>query len=497
MSIKTTVARLLARHRMGQIARTVAEPELHQRQLLARLLERASLTEFGRDHGYGAYRDYDRYRTTVPIRDYEAFRPYIDRAYSGVPDVLWPGRPLYFAKTSGTTSGTKYIPLTREMMRCQVKGAKDALLAYIHHTGNARFLDGKMIFLSGSPALEKNEAGIPVGRLSGIAQHFVPAYLQKNRVPTYATNCLEDWEQKVRTIIEETRTQDLRLVSGIPPWVQMFYEEVERITGKKPAELWPNLDVYVHGGVDYAPYSPLIRQAFGRIMDTVETYPASEGFIAIQDLPHDPSLLLMLDYGIFFEFVPLSEWDSPSPRPRRLPLWEVEPNVNYAILLTTNAGLWAYAIGDVVKFTSVKPYRMRVTGRVKHFISAFGEHVIEEEVNHALQEALRRCGGEVLEYTVAPLIADTGSRHEWYVEFATPPADLQAFATAADEALRQKNVYYDDLRAGGMLAPAALFPLQPGACRDYMKSIGKLGGQNKFPRLKNDRSVVELLAVIL
>ncbi|MCE3007431.1 MAG: GH3 auxin-responsive promoter family protein [Bacteroidetes bacterium] len=495
MSVKTAIAKLLARQRVAQIHRMAAEPEAHQRQLLARHLERAALTQFGQAYGFGAFRDYETYRQRVPLREYEAFQPYIDRAYAGQPDVLWPGRPLYFAKTSGTTSGAKHIPLTREMMQAQVRGAKDALLCYIYHTGNAHFLDGKMIFLSGSPALERNVAGIPVGRLSGIAQHFVPAYLQRNRVPTFDTNCIEDWEAKLAAIIRETRSQDLRLISGIPPWVQMFYERVEAETGKKPAELWPKLDVFVQGGVDYTPYRPLIQAAFGRLQDTVETYPASEGFIAIQEDPSVDALLLMLDYGIFFEFVPLAEYYHENPR--RLPLWEVQLGEQYAIVLTTNAGLWSYVIGDVVKFVSTAPYRLKVTGRVKHFLSAFGEHVIEEEVSAALQYAVQAAGGQVAEYTVAPYVAEQGSRHEWYIEFSQRPASLDAFAQRLDEKMRQQNPYYEDLRAGHMLAPAAVYVLPDGACRAYMKQQGKLGGQNKFPKLKNDRSVADALRLML
>jgi hypothetical protein len=491
MSLKTWAAQKLAAMRVRQIRKLVAMPREAQTELLLRLLAQARDTAFGRDHGFASIRTHADYAQAVPVRDYEALRLWIDRAYGGTPDVLWPGRPLYFAKTSGTTSGTKYIPLTRPSMQCQVKGARDALFCYIHETRDTRFLDGKMIFLSGSPTLELNAAGIPVGRLSGIAQHFVPSYLQRNRVPTYATNCIEDWETKVAKIVEETVPQDLRLVSGIPPWVQMFFEQVTAATGKAPAQVWPNLNVFVQGGVDYTPYRDLITHAFGKPLRTVEVFPASEGFVAVQDSQLDPALLLMLDYGIFFEFIPLAEYGQPHAR--RLPLWEVAVGEQYALILSTNAGLWAYDIGDVVKFTSTAPYKLRVTGRVKHFISAFGEHVIQEEVTAAMAAALAATGAQVAEFTVAPLVAAQGSRHEWYVEFLTPPADLSVFAHVLDGALQQQNVYYKDLRAGEMLAPAAVFPLQPDACRAYMKSIGKLGGQNKFPKLKNDRSMAEAL----
>lgn len=494
MGLKAGIARKVAAWRVGQIYRRVAAPEAQQRRLLRALLERAVGTAFGRDHGFGRLQDYHAFRQAVPVRDYEDLRPFIDRVVAGEPGVLWPGRPLYLAKTSGTTSGTKYIPLTQASMPCHVRGARDALLCYIYQTGRADFLEGKMMFLSGSPALETNDAGLQVGRLSGIAQHYVPAYLQRNRVPTFQTNCLEDWEAKVAAIVRETVPQDLRLISGIPPWVRMFLEQVTAQTGKKPAEVWPNLHTFIQGGVDYRPYAPLITEAMGRRLDVVEVYPASEGFIAVQDLrpthPDDtPGLLLMLDYGIFYEFIPLSEYGRPNAT--RLPLWEVQPDVPYAILLTTNAGLWAYDIGDVVTFTGVRPYRLRVSGRVKHFISAFGEHVIESEVNAALLAAVAATGAEVAECTVAPCIGEEASYHEWWIEFLHPPVDMQQFRQVLDDTLRQRNTYYDDLRAGEMLTLAEVVCLQRGAANRYMESLGRLGGQNKFPRLSNHREVVE------
>ena len=412
------------------------------------------------------------------------------RAFEGERDVLWPGQPTYFAKTSGTTSGTKYIPLTDVSMKNQVKGARDAILFYIHETGNAQFVDGKMIFLTGSPALTKNAAGLNVGRLSGISMHYVPNYLQRNKTPSWETNCIEDWEEKVTAIVEETKDQDLRLLSGIPPWVQMYIEKMEEVTGKGPLEIWPNLQVFFQGGVDYRPYEEIFRKSLGDI-DVVEVYPASEGFIAVQSSLKDNGLLLMLDYGIFYEFIPLSEYGKPDAP--RLPLWEVQKDVDYALILSSNAGLWAYDIGDTVRFTSTAPYKLRVSGRVKHFISAFGEHVIQQEVNTAMIEACKQTGAEVQEFTVAPQISGEQSYHEWFVEFATPPEDLAHFSVQLDAALQRQNTYYADLREGKMLLQAKVNVLQQAACREYMKSIGKLGGQNKFPRLGNDRKIASFL----
>lgn len=490
MSLKAAAAKWLAQRRVAQVARW-KQPAQMQEQTLLRNLRRAASTQFGKHHHFSGIRSVRDFQASVPLRTYEELVLYIDRAYAGEPDVLWPGRPLYFANTSGTTAGKKHIPLTRELMQKQVQGAKDALLFYIHETGDASFLDGKMMFLSGSPALAPNPAGIPEGRLSGISQHFVPKYLQGNRKPSFATNCIEDWEAKLDAILDETLGADLRLISGIPPWVQMLCERLEARTGKKAAEVWPNLRLFAHGGVDYRPYYDIFTQAFGEQIALVETYPASEGFVAVQNQRADDGLLLLLDFGIFYEFIPLEH--ATQPNPPRLTLAEVELGKHYALAMSTNAGLWAYMIGDVVKFTSLAPYKIRVTGRVKHFISAFGEHVIEEEVNGALAQACRETGLAVVECTVAPRISQVPghSCHEWYIEFAAPPASLEAFAQVLDSCLVAQNPYYADLRNGAILAPCRVLALKPGAPRAYMKSEGKLGGQNKFPRLLNDRRIAD------
>jgi hypothetical protein len=428
----------------------------------------------------------------VPVRDYEGLRPWFDQVKAGQPDVLWPGRPLYLAKTSGTTSGAKYIPLTRASIGNHISGAKDALLHYVAATGRARFLDGKLIFLSGSPELER-VGGIPTGRLSGIVNHHVPAYLRQNQLPSYATNCLEDWETKLDAIVGETLGQNLTLISGIPPWVQMYFDRLTARTGRPVGDIFPEFDLFVSGGVAMAPYLGRLRESIGRQVDTIELFPASEGFLAFQDQPGNPGLLLRLDSGIFFEFVPAERFFEPNPP--RLTIGEVELGRQYAVVLTSNAGLWAYSLGDTVRFVDLYPPRVVVTGRLTHFLSAFGEHVIGEEVEAALHEARRQYPEtEVTEFTVAPLVSDDPtqpSRHQWLVEFARPPRDAAAFAAALDATLRQRNAYYDDLRQGHILAPLLLSPLPLGAFQRYMKSIGKLGGQNKVPRLSNDRTLAE------
>lgn len=457
------------------------------------LIKKAQNTAFGKDHGFAEIVSYEDFCKQVPVRNYEKQKTYFDRIVAGEADVLWPGKPLYLAKTSGTTSGAKYIPITKESIRRQIASARDALLLYVAETGKGAFFDGKMMFLSGSPEIDQNEAGMRIGRLSGIVNHFVPAALTSNRVPSYEANIIEEWEDKVSAIVDEVHPEDLRLISGIPPWVQMFFEELEEKTSKAPLEVWPNLSLYVHGGVDFSPYRPIFKEYFGDRVDLIETFPASEGFFAYQNSQKVDDLLLLTNNGIFYEFIPLDKYgqeDAP-----RLSLKDVELDTQYALILSTNAGLWGYDIGDTIKFTSIDPYKIRVTGRVKHFISAFGEHVISEEVNRAILEATEASGSSFKEFTVAPSITTEkgNSCHEWYIEFTKTPEDLNAFAALLDVSLCKQNAYYNDLRSGNILKQAEVFALKTDATREYMKSIGKLGGQNKFPRLSNNRKIVSFL----
>lgn len=475
--------------------RVAQNPIQAQRALLTELIRRGRTTEFGSAHEFQRIQSYVEYQQRVRVRRYEDFLPWIDRVVAGEPNVLWPGKPLYLATTSGTTAGTKYIPISKASMPYHISGARDVLLLYIYHTGNSAFLDGKMSFLSGSPVLSSNPAGIQTGRLSGIAHHYVPGYLMRNRVPSHATNCIDDWEIKIEQTLNEISSTDLRLIAGIPPWVQMLFERLQQRTNRTPIEIWPHLSLYVQGGVDFSPYRALFMQLLGKSVDVVEVYPASEGFIALQDKPDVEGLLLLVNHGIFYEFIPLSEYGQPNAR--RLTVGEVELGEQYVILLTTNAGLWSYEIGDTVKFTSLYPHRIRVTGRTKHFISAFGEHVIEEEINGSMAEALSIAGGIVQEFTVAPLVLPIGSCHEWWIEFKEAPSNIQEFSRQLDQALQNRNSYYRHLREGNILGPIQIKILSTHACREYMRSIGKLGGQNKFVRLSNNRAIVEQLAKYL
>ncbi len=467
-----------------------------QQAVFKKIIKKAKQTAFGSDHDFSKIKSHQDFVKAVPVRDYEGLLPYMKRVKAGEEDVLWQGKPLYLAKTSGTTSGTKYIPITHDSISNHINGARDALLAYVYETGKSQFLDGKLIFLSGSPVLEE-VGGILTGRLSGIANHHVPGYLRTNQLPSYATNCIDDWETKLDEVIRETINQDLTLISGIPPWVQMYFDKLMEQTGKKIKDIFPNFSLFVYGGVNFEPYRPKLVESIGKHVDSIETFPASEGFFAFQNQQDDKGLLLLLDSGIFYEFIPVEEYFSANPT--RLTIGQVEPGVNYALVLSSNAGLWSYSIGDTVKFTSVKPYKLLVTGRIKHFISAFGEHVIGEEVEKAMHHAVQKFPEvELIEFTVAPFVSqDKGkSYHEWLVEFAKPPRDMDAFEKELNGKLQQLNTYYNDLITGHILDNLKIKALPAGAFRNYMKSQGKLGGQNKVPRLSNDRTLADGLLKI-
>jgi len=465
----------------------------HQQGIFDQLVNKASPTLFGQDHGFSDIHSYEDFQRAVPIRDYEELSPYVNQIVEGKSDVLWPGKPEYFAKTSGTTSGTKYIPVTKDSIPNHINSARDALLSYVHESGNGKFLDGKLIFLSGSPTLTQT-SGINTGRLSGIVNHHVPKYLRTNQLPSYETNCIEDWEEKVDKIVAETINQDMSLISGIPPWVQMYFDKLVEKSRKPIKDLFPNFSMFVYGGVNFEPYRANLFETIGKEIPSIETYPASEGFIAYQDTQTEEGLLLLSNSGIFFEFIPADEYFDGSPT--RLAIDEVEIGVNYAVIINSNAGLWGYSIGDTVKFVSKNPHRILVTGRIKHFISAFGEHVIGEEVEKAMRLTCEKFPEtELLEFTVAPQVNPSVGLplHEWFVAFANEPNDKAKFAKELDNQLRSLNTYYDDLIRGAVLSVLKLVALKPNGFIEYMKSIGKLGGQNKVPRLSNDRKIADEL----
>lgn len=495
MSLKSFFAKIFANIVVMQQQKWMIRPVETQQQVFNSLISQAKFTQFGKDHLFSNIKNYSDFKQLVPIRDYEALKPYVERVVAGEKDILWKGKPLYFAKTSGTTSGAKYIPISKESMPSHVAGARNAILFYIQETGKADFVNGKMIFLQGSPEMHEQN-GIKVGRLSGIAAHYVPKYLQKNRLPSWETNCIDDWETKVDAIVQETKDQNMTVISGIPSWVQMYFDKLMYVSGKKVGDLFKNFNLFIYGGVNYEPYRKKFEQLIGRKVDSIELYPASEGFFAYQDSQKEKGMLLLLNAGIFYEFVKADEFFTENPK--RYTIGEVELNVNYVLIISTNAGLWAYNIGDTVMFTSLKPYRITVTGRIKHFISAFGEHVIGKEVEQALQQVLSDSDAQVTEFTVAPQInPETGlPYHEWLIEFEKEPDDLEIFALKIDDALCKQNSYYNDLIVGSVLRTLVVTKVPQGGFNEYMKSEGKLGGQNKLPRLSNDRKIADFIHTI-
>ncbi|MGM0933636.1 MAG: GH3 auxin-responsive promoter family protein [Bacteroidota bacterium] len=497
MSLKSIGAKIFARYIRKKIDAWASKPEATQKKVFKELIDQAKDTKFGKDHDFGKIKTYRDFAEKVPVRDYEELKPWVDKMVAGEADVLWPGKPLYYAKTSGTTSGAKYIPLTKESMPTHINAARNAILCYIAETGNASFVDGKMIFLQGSPELDEKN-GVKLGRLSGIVAHYVPSYLQKNRMPSWETNCIEDWETKVDAIVEETRNEDMTVISGIPSWVQMYFERLRQKTGQKVGDLFKNFELFIYGGVNYEPYRAKFENLIGRKVDSIELYPASEGFFAFQDKQNEKGMLLQLDSGMFYEFIKADEFFDENPK--RLTIGEVEIGVNYVMLISSNAGLWAYNLGDTVQFTSTKPYRVMVSGRIKHFISAFGEHVIAKEVEEAMQLATAQTKARISEFTVAPQITPENDElpyHEWFIEFEKEPEDLEAFRKILDKSLQEQNSYYFDLIEGKILQPLKIARVPSNGFQKYMKSIGKLGGQNKLPRLANDRKIAAVLEEII
>jgi hypothetical protein len=498
MGFRSFLIQPFAKYVARSIDKWAAQAVEAQEQVFQDLMNGARHTRFGQDHSFDTVNTYEAFKANVPIRDYEGLKPYVEMIKEGQSDVLWKGRPKYFAKTSGTTSGVKYIPLTKESIPNHFGTARNALFNYYARTGKGNWLDGKMIFLSGSPELTE-VGGIPTGRLSGIVNHQVPAWLRTNQLPSYQTNCIEDWETKLEHIVDETIQANMTLISGIPPWVQMYYERLLERSGKKYVkDLFPNYSVFVYGGVNFEPYRAALEGLVGKRLDSIETYPASEGFIAFQDDPNEKALLLNAYSGIFFEFIPADEVFNENPT--RLSLKEVALGVNYAVIINSNAGLWGYNIGDTVEFVSKNPYRLLVTGRIKHFISAFGEHVIGKEVEHAMLTAARELDVRVVEFTVAPQVSppEGGTPyHEWFVEFDQVPAQLDQLAKRVEELMVKQNIYYEDLIKGNILQKLKIRPLKSGAFREYMKTQGKLGGQNKVPRLSNDRKIADALTKMI
>jgi hypothetical protein len=496
MNLKSILAKPFANYIYKQHKKNLQNAVQDQQNILQELLKVGKKTVFGKDHHFDEITTFQEFTKAVPVRDYEQIKGYIEQIKNGKQNVLWKGKPIYFAKTSGTTSGVKYIPITKDSIPNHINTARNALLCYMAESGNTAFANGKMIFLSGSPELERI-ADIPTGRLSGIVNHHVPKYLRSNQLPSFETNCIEDWETKLDHIVRETIENDMTLISGIPPWMQMYFDRLQEKSGKKIGELFPNFSVMVQGGVNFEPYKAKLFESIGRKIDSIELFPASEGFFAFQDSQDAEGLALNTNSGIYFEFIPAGEIFNENPT--RIGLQDVVVGENYALIINNNAGLWGYNIGDTIKFVSTNPYRIIVSGRTKHFISAFGEHVIAEEVEYALLKAANEFGASVVEFTVAPNISQGKgqSYHEWFIEFENEPHNMNTFIQHVDDNLRSKNVYYDDLIAGNILQKLVIRKVRKNGFIDYMKQIGKLGGQNKVARLTNDRKIAEVLQSFL
>lgn len=492
--IKKTAALVWAKNHVKQSTIFKNNAVQNQQDLLLSLVKTSEKTLFGRLHQFEEINNIKDFQAKVPVADYEQLKPFIEKVKKGQRDILWPQTPAYFAKTSGTTSGSKYIPISKEGMENQTGAAQSAIFHYIAQKNTANFVNGKMIFIQGSPALEEN-FGIKTGRLSGIVAHHIPSYLQKNRLPSEATNLIEDWEEKVDAIVKETEKENMTLISGIPPWLIMYFEKLIAKNGKKIKELFPNLQLIITGGVNYEPYREKMEELLGGKVDVIQTFPASEGFFAFQDNFEKEGLLLLTNHGIFYEFIPLEHYGKPDQNEHRLTLGEIELNKDYALILTTNSGLWAYSIGDVVRFINKNPYKILVSGRTKHFTSAFGEHVIAFEVEEAMKATVEKFPAQISEFHLAPQVNPKSGHpyHEWFVEFEKEPENMESFQKNLDEELRKRNTYYDDLIKGNVLKPLIISRLKKDAFQEYAKSEGKLGGQNKIPRLANDRKIADLL----
>jgi len=493
MSLKSIAAKIFAKNVAKKTAKWIKDPINTQDKVFTELIAKGSQTKFGKDHKFEDIDSHADFINNVPIRDYEELKPYVEQVVQGNENILWPGKPQYFAKTSGTTSGVKYIPITKDSIKFQIEASRNAILNYINETGNSSFVDGKMIFLQGSPEMDEKN-GIKIGRLSGISAHYVPNYLQKNRLPSWETNCIDDWETKVDKIVDETINENMTVIAGIPSWVQMYFEKLNEKSGKKIGDLFNNFQLFIYGGVSYEPYRAKFEALIGRKVDSIELFPASEGFFAYQDSQKEKGMLLLLNSGIFYEFVKASDFFEDSPE--RLILKDVELHVDYVMIISTNAGLWAYNLGDTIRFISLNPYKIIVSGRIKHFISAFGEHVIAKEVEEAMKEAIEATGAKVNEFTVAPQITPETNElpyHEWLVEFERAPENISKFIETLDKSLQKQNSYYFDLIDGKILQTLKVTKIRKGGFNDYMKSVGKLGGQNKVQRLGNDRKVADAL----
>ncbi len=495
MSI-TSIIRPIFKPRCHELDLYQAEAETLQRNVLTRLLGKAVHTEWGTAHGYRKGLSYEDFARQTPLSTYEELKGFIDRMRHGEADVLWPGRVKWYAKSSGTTNDkSKFIPVSKDGLHdTHYAGGTDAVVWYLRNNPKSRLFDGKALILGGSHAPNYNLPGSLVGDLSAILIENINPLVNLVRVPKKATALLSDFEIKRDRIAREAMKQNVTNLSGVPSWMLSVLNRVMELSGKQYLnEVWPNLEVFFHGGVAFTPY----RQQYHRLitspgMHYMETYNASEGFFGLQDDPADPAMSLMIDYGVFYEFIPMDEFDKPEPTV--VPLWGVETGRNYAMVISTSSGLWRYILGDMIRFTQKNPYKFVITGRTKSFINAFGEELIVDNAEKGLAEACRQTGAEVLEYTAAPVFMDANGkcRHQWVVEFSREPNDVAAFARILDESLQTINSDYEAKRYKDItLQQLELIKARPGVFNDWLKQKGKLGGQHKVPRLCNNRDIIE------
>ena len=492
----TPLMKPVFRNRVSKISRYATQAEVLQRDVLKRLVGCAAATEWGIKHNYQAIKSYEQFAASVGVQDYETLKGYIDRMRHGEKDVLWKGRCKWYAKSSGTTNDkSKFIPVTPDGLKnAHYKGGFDVVAQYIANNPGSRMFAGKGLILGGSHAPNYNLQGSLVGDLSAILIENCNPFVNMMRVPGKDIALLSDFEEKMEKIARSTCNLNVTNLSGVPSWMMAVLKHMLEITGKNSVEeLWPNLEVFFHGGVAFTPYREQYKQIIRKSdMKYMETYNASEGFFGIQNDPSDPSMLLMIDYDIFYEFIPFDEFDSPNPRV--VPLWEVEVGKNYAMLISTSCGLWRYMIGDTVRFTSKDPYKIVISGRTKHFINAFGEELVVDNAEKGLQKACEMTGAQVLEYTAAPVFMDANAqcRHQWLIEFAKEPESVLEFAEILDNALQEINSDYEAKRfKNKTMQLLEIVVARKNLFNDWLKSKGKLGGQHKVPRLSHSRQYIE------
>ena len=486
--LKKVAIKIMARLTKSQVSRWASNPIETQKKQLKYLIKNALNTSFGQVHSFSKIKNYDDFKNHIPVRDYEGLREYFELIKEGKKNVLWPGKPLYLAVTSGTTSGSKYIPITKQSLPNHLNGAKIALLMYVAETGKVDFINGKFIFIQGSPVLS-NISGILTGRLSGISAHHIPFYMKKNMLPSWSTNIIEEWENKIESIVKETMEANMTIISGIPSWLQMYFEKIVEKTKMQVSDVFPNFELLIHGGVNFDPYKKKFESLIGKVVDSIELFPASEGFFAFQDRQEQKDLLLILNAGIFYEFIDAEDFRNNNFD--RVSLKSVQKDKNYVMIISSSAGLWGYNTGDTVRFTCIKPYKINVTGRIKQSLSAFGEHVIVKEVEQAMERAISHTNTLVMEFTVAPRFKSEllHACHEWFIEFDSTLADISSFGNLLDRELQNQNKYYRDLIEGNIIGKPVITKVKKGGFKKYMTSIGKLGGQNKIPKIANDRKI--------